>query len=261
MLIYMLRNTSDLIRNTKIGKGYVGKTTATLPKRLKRHWEKANGKDPHFLIHKVMRQFGQTAFKSEVLAYATCKEELAALERFFILKYRTCLPEYGYNQDTGGGGPTVDSFTHASRVKLAVARKTAWARDPKAGAEQLAKARASRKPGHMGGAQPGELNHLYGTQHSSETRSKISAKAKAHYANGGKNPMQGVPSPMTGKKHSPEVIARMREQRRQWWADRANRAKMLHAITEGQNKPETKARQSVAAKQRWVARKQRAGVL
>jgi group I intron endonuclease len=71
----------------------------------------------------------------------------------------------------------------------------------------------------------GEKNGMFGRKQSPETRRLISEKAKARNMTGSRNPMFGVPSPMTGLRQTPEAIEKVRAAKLEYWKNwRAARA-------------------------------------
>lgn len=53
-------------------------------------------------FHQAIRRLGPSDFSCEILAHATSRAELNALEKHFIADYRATEPEHGYNIRTGG---------------------------------------------------------------------------------------------------------------------------------------------------------------
>jgi group I intron endonuclease len=237
LLIYLIKNLAN-------GKIYVGKTSQDLAVRWRQHVADSYKKYP---INRAITKYGEDAFRKRVLAYATCEDELNRLEQFFICYYRSYRRKIGYNLSLGGEG-----VRHSIAARRKMRRN--WDNLPKSERAKRLKiledARNSIDPEHRGGAQLGEKNHLWGTHHSAKTRAKISAKAKAHYASGGKNPMQGIPSPLKGKHHTPEVCEKIRQAKLKYWSDPKNRKRMGRTCKKWMRTPEAHAKLSVAAK-KW----------
>jgi len=96
------------------GKIYIGQTTNE-KKRKKAHKNisynpKIKDYDTHF--HRAIRKYGFDSFKYEVLFWTISKSEenmkvvLDTLEKFYIHKYNTFDPRFGYNMIKGGDGQT-----------------------------------------------------------------------------------------------------------------------------------------------------------
>lgn len=82
------------------GKSYVGSTTRNLKTRLKEHIKDAENNSP-YPIHQAIATYGTEAFKYEQIDTASSIDELAAMEKNYIVKYNT--QDNGYNVDSGGG--------------------------------------------------------------------------------------------------------------------------------------------------------------
>ena len=117
MLVYALTN----VRNSK---RYIGQTQhSTLEKR----WSVGLKNSPNAHLRASIARYGPQAFRREVLAYTNVQEEADALERYYILLWRTTNPEFGYNLMLGGRqGPG----RHIEDVKerISYGSKQMWAR-------------------------------------------------------------------------------------------------------------------------------------
>lgn len=90
------------ITNTINGKIYIGQTTKTLEERLKYHKRDSQRLDTFF--YRAIKKYGWENFKAEIIDdSANTKEELDALEQYYIKKYN-CFdnPNVGYNTQSGG---------------------------------------------------------------------------------------------------------------------------------------------------------------
>ena len=79
---------------------YIGATTRCIEERIKDHIQKANNDVGH-LFQEAIGTFGPEAFTWEQIDTAENINELAKMEKEYILEYNS--KEEGYNQDSGGG--------------------------------------------------------------------------------------------------------------------------------------------------------------
>lgn len=99
MLIYSITNTVN-------GKIYIGQTTKTLDERIKNHHNSmTSGKDTH--LYRAMRKYGWDKFHFQVITHAHSKEDLDALEEYYIKKFDSI--RHGYNMAKGGSTNAMDS--------------------------------------------------------------------------------------------------------------------------------------------------------
>ena len=98
------------------GKSYVGQTTKSMKERWKEHlFEKRPNK-----FHNALKKYNEKYWKHKILAFADSKEDLDALEDYFIKKYNTI--ENGYNSKEGGshGKHTEETKKNISEKKKGV---------------------------------------------------------------------------------------------------------------------------------------------
>jgi len=81
---------------------YIGQTRFTLEERWKGHISSANV-GSRFPIHCAIRKYGPGTFLVCTISDATSLAELDELEKFFIQKYHSMVPD-GYNRTAGGEG-------------------------------------------------------------------------------------------------------------------------------------------------------------
>jgi hypothetical protein len=87
-------------QNELTGEIYIGATTDSIHKRKLDHLERAfRGESGKF--HKAIHTYGQDSFTWEQVDTASSTNELAEMEKQYILKYNS--KEQGYNSDSGGG--------------------------------------------------------------------------------------------------------------------------------------------------------------
>lgn len=101
------------------GMKYVGQTVTTFARRWTGHCNDA-AREPaerESLVSDLIRRDGPDSFQSEILGTANNQHELDALEKHFIAKHNTLVPD-GLNKSRGGGGCSA-----ASGRKVVVAGK------------------------------------------------------------------------------------------------------------------------------------------
>lgn len=123
-------------------------------------------------LYHAIAQYGAEAFKIEILEDNVSENLLDKLEILHI-RFFNCKAPNGYNLTDGGEGTRGRSLSIEHRRKIGEASK---------------------------GNQHGK-----GYKHSAKARQKISESST-----GKNNPMYGKPSPMKGKRHSPESLEKMR---------------------------------------------------
>lgn len=69
------------------------------------------------MLHRAYKKYGMDVFTRDILEYASTKEELNFLERFYIQHENTLIPN-GYNIATGGRGGYTGELTNESREKI-----------------------------------------------------------------------------------------------------------------------------------------------
>lgn len=222
--------------NTRNGKVYIGKTTRTAEERwVSMLYEVRRGGNS--LIHNAIRKHGAEAFVTDILHETDSYEDLSAMETFFILQHRSHERSHGYNLTLGGDGAAPGELnfmwgkTHTDEVKAKIRTFRLGRKQTEETKRKISDASRGEKNGFYGrthtseraleGCRKGGLSHLgkkrdpevgrkiskalTGIVRSEETRKRVSQAKKG----------QGL-----GRKHTPEAIKRMREVKRQWWAQR-----------------------------------------
>ena len=157
-------------RNSKNGKGYVGKTERTLEQRIKEHVRAAE-KGAELLFSKAIRKYGIEAFEWRILQEVPGDDvsELDAVEVEMIELFETFAPEHpdkGYNLTRGGDGIRGYSHTPETRAKMSESRK--GARNHNYGKDWGFKGTFSEESKRK------MSEAAQGRKHSDETRRKIS---------------------------------------------------------------------------------------
>lgn len=103
------------------GKSYIGVTTETLERRVKRHISYARA-GKRYAISSAIRKYGEKSFSSEEIARSDDKSILLTMEVQEIIRHNTQIP-YGYNMTGGGEGSNNYSPSVETRVAIAKALK------------------------------------------------------------------------------------------------------------------------------------------
>jgi group I intron endonuclease len=200
MVIYRITNTT----NDKV---YIGKTVATVERRWAKHIQDA--RCPKVYFHFAIQRHGASAFKIDEIDHTETKVELNRLEIFYIKKYKSYLPEFGYNETMGGDG---GNWTKEGYEKWLAAHLAARADHPWKGGRKWTKAEKKRiraqviqyNKDHPGQKRPKETGErisralkghkvskhirakiarsLRGGHMSEEARAKMSASQRARFA-------------------------------------------------------------------------------
>ena len=133
-------------------------------------------------LYRAIRKYGEQAFSIGSLIRPVDKQQMDALEIFFIRTLETQNPEFGYNITAGGGGRLGVSRPHTEAEKVAI-----------------------------GNAHRGKITPL-------STRKKMSEvqrgrKFTEEHIKNLKAGQRGKP-----KRRSPEHCAKIAEHKRRWWA-------------------------------------------
>lgn len=145
MIIYKVTN---LINN----KVYIGKTQNGLNERKKRHLSDARANKYNMVFHKALRKYNVDDFVWEILDTVMFSDLLTDLEKFYIKKYNSKIPN-GYNMTDGSGGGWGEG-----RIQWNKGKKNCYTK------EHLLK---------ISERMSGEKHWGYGKQRSEETKQKI----------------------------------------------------------------------------------------
>jgi group I intron endonuclease len=142
------------ITNNLSDKIYVGQTSLSLSKRLKKHIASSNEKkNQNIVLYRAFKKYGIANFVISEIEEVSL-ENLSEREQYWISKLDTVVPN-GYNILSGGNSMfgTNNPFygkIHSEETK--------------------------QKFSNIASFRIGELNHFYGKTHSQETKQKISLK-------------------------------------------------------------------------------------
>lgn len=132
-------------------KVYIGESTLTLDRRKTRHFYDANNELTDMPFHRALRKYGHDNFTWEIIEYCDSKEELDEMEFHYIKQYKS-YENAGYNCTLGGDGVSGVIYSE----------------------ERLQKCKERY---HAGGylrlIKKGSDHHMYGKQHTEETRAKM----------------------------------------------------------------------------------------
>lgn len=96
LIIYKVTN----LVNNKI---YIGKTILGLNRRMRAHYHEAEKRSYKMVFHDALRKYGKDNFVWEILDTVMLSDLLLDLEKFYIAKYNSKIPN-GYNMTDGGDG-------------------------------------------------------------------------------------------------------------------------------------------------------------
>lgn len=165
MIVYKVTN----LINNKI---YIGKTTSTLERRKIQHRSDAKKRLYKCVLHDAINKYGESNFSWEIVDRCLFSESLLELEKYYIRKFHSKIPN-GYNMTDGGEGATGRILSDESRRKMSRA--------------QLGRRHSKECKRKMSLAHRGEKNHFYGKRHTAETKLKMSQR---HWdCSGERNPM------------------------------------------------------------------------
>lgn len=101
------------------GKAYIGVTTESLARRLRRHigYARANRQ---YALSCAIRKYGEGSLRAEVIGEADTWDALLILERDAIRDHKTLAPD-GYNMTGGGEGAFRVSPSEEKRRKISAA--------------------------------------------------------------------------------------------------------------------------------------------
>ncbi|NCB96062.1 MAG: hypothetical protein EOM35_06355 [Negativicutes bacterium] len=94
--IYKITNKID-------NKCYIGQTNRGINTRFIEHKCRAK-RNPKYLLHLAMQEFGVSAFMIEILKECNNSEEACVFEQTFISEFDSTNPDKGYNKSKGGLG-------------------------------------------------------------------------------------------------------------------------------------------------------------
>lgn len=167
------------------GKVYIGITSQNPTHR----WNSGYGyvHNSHFI--NAIKRYGWHNFSHEILFENLSKEEAYEQEKRLILLYQSNLPEYGYNNSTGGDPGSGHVCSEETRAKMSKARKgIKISQETRNKIAEIVKKRPADmryRFSHSGLGKPswnkgitGPNSHSYGVVFSEERRKRISEALK-----------------------------------------------------------------------------------
>ena len=200
-----------LVSNKLNGKQYVGQT-------INPHLPIGHGR----ILKSAYKLHGKDNFTYEPICTGiTNRVSLNAIERFWISVTNTIVPN-GYNIDLGGSKGSV--WTDERKKAVSIARTGKKLNRP-LGSKSGAKGKKWSEENKLKLSEilKGRPCFTKGVPHSEETKAKMSASQKAHWAK--------VESPNKGRKHSEETKAKMRTARANRIYTDADKQKISEAVT------------------------------
>ena len=200
-----------LVSNKLNGKQYVGQT-------INPHLPIGHGR----ILKSAYKLHGKDSFTYEPICKGiTNRASLNAIERFWISVANTVVPN-GYNIDLGGSEGSV--WTDERKKAVSIARTGKKLNRP-LGSKSGMKGKVYPEEGKrkLSEALKGRVSPNWGKKASEETKAKMTASQKAHWAK--------VESPNKGRKHSEETKAKMRAARANRIYTDADKQKISEAVT------------------------------
>lgn len=111
------------LTNSETGKCYIGATSQKLSSRFKQ----GKGYKKCSRMWDAIQQYGWETFSDEILAI--CNPQAAEIvEKYFIAKYKSNEPQYGYNLEAGGKhkGQVAEETRHKLQITSSYKRSEAW---------------------------------------------------------------------------------------------------------------------------------------
>jgi group I intron endonuclease len=168
MVVYKVTNSVN-------GKVYIGKwMRARVEDRWKAHVHAAS-KGSKLYLSNAIRKYGPDAFRVEVIHQAKTKDELDAMETFFIVLHQSHKPENGYNMTLGGDGASPGKLNPRYGEKA-----LHGAAHPMFGRHHSNESNQKNRKAHLGKKATAETRALLSKAHKGkkptlETRQRISA--------------------------------------------------------------------------------------
>ena len=108
-----MENWSVYIHIFPNNKYYIGITSQNVEYR----WNRGNGYKSQKLVYAAINKYGWDNITSKILQTGLTKTKAIEYEKFYISKYKSNKPEYGYNLTEGGEGHSGYSPTAEAREK------------------------------------------------------------------------------------------------------------------------------------------------
>lgn len=175
---------------------YIGKTAQGLQKRKWHHlWDSRHGSNLPF--HRAIKKYGENAFVWEVLDEVMFSDLLLDLEKFYIKKYNTLVPN-GYNLMFGGDNNVGYKHSAETRAKISAANKLI-------GNNKLGTHLSDETKKKISESHKGAKNYNFGKHLSGDHRKKIGL------SNIGRRHSEEAKQKMRGRKMSDETKQKLRE--------------------------------------------------
>lgn len=140
------------------GKRYIGQTC----QKLSRRWRNGTGYARNEYFYRAIKKYGWDNFQHNIICQCATLDEANNIEAGLIARYKTNLPEYGYN--ISGGGDGIGRMAESTKKKLSQLRRGKFA---------------------------GVNNPNYGRKHTEDERARMSAFQKEYFSTH-RSPRYGV---------------------------------------------------------------------
>ena len=201
-----------LVSNKLNGKQYVGQT-------INPHLPIGHGR----ILKSAYKLHGKDNFTYEPICTGiTSRASLNAIERFWISVMGTLVPN-GYNIDLGGSEGSVWTEERRRKHSMALKGHRGWRKGLNLPSPNKGKVYPEEGKRKLSEALKGRVSPNWGKKASEETKAKMTASQKAHWAK--------VESPNKGRKHSEETKAKMRAARANRIYTDEDKQKISEAVT------------------------------
>lgn len=210
------------------GKIYIGITQHEPAKRWKTN---GNGYRNQTVFWRAIKKYGWDNIEHYVLETNLSLEQACELEKFYIKKYKSTNPKYGYNRCDGGVGSVGHKLTEEQRRRLSeshknpseeIRKKYSIASKGRYCSEETRLKMSLSRSGHKTSTETKKkISEAHkGKTISEETKKRISDGLKRFYENGGTVANKGKPCPESvkeilreknrGRKPTEEELEKMR---------------------------------------------------
>lgn len=152
-------------------KSYVGQTQTTLENRAQSNG--SNYKESR-RFYEAIKKYSWSNFKPEILCTAETRQEADDLERFYIKKFNSSNPDYGYNIEHGG----VLSLTVGEETREIISRKAKDRYKDPTNNPMFGKSHNESAIKKMKESKIGKNNPMYGRKWNKTQRERCGTKGK-----------------------------------------------------------------------------------
>jgi len=169
-------NTIYILKNKCNNKIYIGQTWRTIKDR----WKSGKGYRGCWHLNRAIERYGKDNFYYEILTFCSTQESADYLEDFFIKKYNSTDPNFGFNIKNGGSNGKHSAITN---------KKISKAKKGIPGHKQTEKTRSKISKNLIGNkhAEGHSNKNALGSKRSDEIRKIMSISLKGKFSPKGEN--------------------------------------------------------------------------